>query len=89
MSSENDRDEIVRLAHAVNPVEAHIWEEALQAEGIKCRVTGDYLDVGIGNIPGLRAEVWVRKEDLPRAEEILRSVQERRSHEDEKEEEED
>jgi hypothetical protein len=76
MASESGGDEIVRLAHALNPVEAHIWEEALQQEGIRCRVSGDFLDVGIGNIPGLMAEVWVQKKDLARAQEILRRVQE-------------
>src|SRR5262249_28246603 len=76
MASEPERDEIVRLATAPNPIQAHIWEEALEAEGIRCKVVGDFLDAGVGDIPGLSAEVWVHRTDLARAEEILRQGQE-------------
>jgi hypothetical protein len=65
-------DDIVRLATAMNPVQAHIWEQALQAEGIQCKVVGDFLDAGIGDIAGFRAEVWVHRNDLARAEAILK-----------------
>lgn len=64
-------DEIVCLAKAFNPVQAHVWEEALTAEGIRCKVVGDYLDAGLGDIPGVRAEVWVHKKDLERAKKII------------------
>ncbi len=64
-------DDIVHLASAVNPVEAHVWKQALEEEGIRCRVVGDYLDVGIGDVPGLNAEVWVHKDDLERARAVL------------------
>jgi hypothetical protein len=64
-------DEIVHLASAVNPVEAHVWKQALDEEGIRSRVVGDYLDVGIGDVPGLNAEVWVHKDDLERARLVL------------------
>ena len=67
-------DDIVRVATAANPVEAHIWEEALEGEGIRAKVVGDFLDAGIGDIPGFKAEVWVRRQDLARAEEILESA---------------
>ncbi len=66
-----DRHEIARLAEAANPFQAHIWEQALQQEGIRCQVLGDYLDAGIGDIPGMGAEVWVDAVDLARAEAIL------------------
>jgi hypothetical protein len=66
-----DHDEIVRLATAANPFQAHIWQQALQQEGIRCQVLGDYLDAGIGDIPGMGAEVWVEAADLARAEAIL------------------
>jgi hypothetical protein len=75
MTSE-DRDDLVRLATAANPFQAHIWQQALEEEGIRCRVTGDYLDAGLGDIPGLMAEVWVDRADLARAEKILREHQE-------------
>lgn len=71
-----DQHDIVRLAAAVNPFEAHIWEQALQQAGIRCEVLGDYLDAGIGDIPGMSAEVWVEAADLARAESILREHQE-------------
>jgi hypothetical protein len=66
-----DRDEIVRLATAANPQEAHVWRQALEREGIRAQVVGDYLDAGVGDVPGLRPEVWVRREDLERARSLL------------------
>ncbi len=63
--------DMVRLASAANPFEAHIWEQALLEEGIHCQVLGDYLGGGIGNVPGMRAEIWVEAADLERAEAIL------------------
>jgi hypothetical protein len=64
--------DMVRLAAAANPFQAHIWQQALEREGIRCQVLGDYLDAGIGDIPGVMAEVWVDPADLARAEAILR-----------------
>jgi hypothetical protein len=71
MSTEHP-DDIVRLAHATNPLQAHIWQQALLAEGIQAKVVGDYLDAGWGDVPGAQAEIWVHKDDLARAQEILR-----------------
>ncbi|MFL5242368.1 MAG: DUF2007 domain-containing protein [Gemmataceae bacterium] len=73
--SENPSDEIVRVATAPNPPVAHIWEQALKEEGIRCKIVGDYLDAAYGDIPGLRAEVWVHKEDAERAEAIIRQLE--------------
>lgn len=67
-------DEIVRLATASNPAQAHIWAQGLQNAGIRCRVVGDYLDVGIGDIPGVQAEIWVRQNKLAEAEQVLREL---------------
>lgn len=64
--------DLVRLATAVNPFEAHIWQQALEEEGIRCQVLGDYLDAGVGDIPGIEAEVWVEAADRDRAETVLR-----------------
>src|SRR5579862_5325932 len=66
-----DQHEVVRLAAAANPFQAHIWQQALEQEGIRCQVLGDYLDAGLGDIPGFSAEVWVGTKDLARAEAIL------------------
>lgn len=70
MNSENQQD-LVRLAAAANPFQAHVWRQALEREGVRCEVLGDYLDAGIGDIPGISAEVWVESADLVRAEAIL------------------
>jgi hypothetical protein len=85
MSSPDEHDEIVRLATAANPAEAYIWKEALEEEGITCKVVGDFLEVGVGDIPGLAPELWVRRDSLARAEAILR--EHRRETADESEEE--
>lgn len=70
---ERDPKEIVCLVTAPNPAAAHIWEQALQAEGIQATVVGDYLDAGLGDIPGARAEIWVHRDDVTRAETVLRT----------------
>ena len=64
--------ELVRLTTAANSFQAHIWQQGLESEGIRCQVLGDYLDAGIGDIPGITAEIWVGPADLARAEAILR-----------------
>jgi len=74
---EGEAHNLVRLATAVNPFQAHIWQQALQEEGIRSQVLGDYLDAGVGDIPGIEAEVWVEAADLDRAEAILRQHQDR------------
>jgi hypothetical protein len=68
---------MVRLAAAANAFQAHVWKQALQREGIRCQVLGDHLGAGIGNIPGMEAEVWVEASDLVRAEAILGHEQDR------------
>ncbi|HMF14385.1 MAG TPA: DUF2007 domain-containing protein [Gemmataceae bacterium] len=70
-----DPDEIVRLATARNPFEAHAWEQALREEGIPVKVVGDYLDAGIGDISGFLPELWVRRDDLARAEKLLGALE--------------
>lgn len=71
----HDSQEVVRLATAPNPMQAHIWEQALRSEGIWCKVLGDYLDAGIGDISGLMAEVWIHPQDRLAAEAILQRGQ--------------
>jgi hypothetical protein len=69
-------DDLVRLVTAPNPADAHIWQQALEEQGIRSHVVGDYLGAGIGDIPGMTAEIWVHRDDLARAEEVLRRGQE-------------
>jgi hypothetical protein len=74
MTFENEHN-LVRLATAANSFLAHIWQQGLEREGIRCQVLGDYLDGGIGDIPGITAEIWVEPADLARAEALLRQHQ--------------
>jgi hypothetical protein len=74
MATEHE-DDIVRLVTASNPAQAHIWQQALRDANIKSRVVGDFLDASFGDIPGVRAEIWVHRDDLARAEEVLRQGQ--------------
>jgi hypothetical protein len=69
--SKTPTDDVVRLARAANPQEAHIWRQALEDEGIAATVDGDYLSASIGNLPPTLPEVWVHEKDLARAREIL------------------
>jgi len=64
-------DDIVRLATATNPQEAYLWQQALSEEGIQARVVGDLLDAGVGDVPGIRPEVWVHRNDAERARALL------------------
>jgi uncharacterized protein (DUF302 family) len=70
-----DQPDLVRLAAAANPFQAHIWQQALERKGIRCQVLGDYLDAGIGDIPGITSEIWVEPADAERAEAFLREHQ--------------
>src|SRR5438874_2247064 len=67
-----DANDIVRLVHAPNPAQAHIWEQALRDEGIEAKVVGDYLDAGLGDVSGIQSEVWVHRNQLAAAQEVLR-----------------
>jgi hypothetical protein len=80
-----DARNIVRLARASNPAEAHLIEQVLEEEGIRSQVVGDYLDAGIGDIPGIQAEVWVERDDLARAREVLQNSAHHESLEEENE----
>jgi cytochrome c556 len=64
-------EDMVHLANARNPVEANIWRQALEEEGISCTVVGDLLEAGIGNVGSVTPEVWVHAHDLERARAFL------------------
>jgi hypothetical protein len=64
-------DDIVRLAEASNPQEAYLWKQALEEAGIRAQVVGDYLEAWSGDMIGTRPEVWVHRDDLARAQEII------------------
>jgi hypothetical protein len=62
--SDRHRDEIVRLVTASAPQEAHLLRQALEGQGIPCRVVGEYLG-GFGIVyPGHPGpELWARRQD--------------------------
>jgi hypothetical protein len=68
-------DEIVRLVTASNPQQAHLWRQALEDQGIRYRVVGEYLG-SFGVVPpGYPvAELWVHQEDAERAQGILEGL---------------
>ncbi len=67
-------DEIVRVASAASVAEAYGWRQALQDEGISCKVVGEYLG-GFGIVPtgSVTPEVWVHRNDELRAREVLKT----------------
>lgn len=75
--------EIVQVATASNPAQAHIWQQALTDAGIECKVVGDYLSTGVGTYPGIPAEIWVHQADQARAEAILTEIREKQSEDEE------
>ncbi len=77
--------DVVKLADAANPVQAHIWQQALEDEGIKSHVVGEFLDAGIGDVGSLTPEVWVHTDDLARAQEVLRRGEHAESEDEEDE----
>ena len=65
---------VVRLTTAPNPPIAHIWDQALASAGIRSIVVGDYLDAGLGDVPGMQPEIWVHRDDVQRAEQVLQQL---------------
>jgi hypothetical protein len=65
--------EIVRVASAGTLQEAHAWRMALEQEGIRCQVVGEYLTAGygMGVLPNEYPEVWVHRADLEKAKAVL------------------
>jgi hypothetical protein len=74
-------EEIVRVATAPNPPVANIWAQALKEEGIRCKIVGDLLGTGLGNIPGLQAEIWVHKVDAEGAQAIIDELERKNAEE--------
>ena len=64
---------------ASGPQQAQLWRQALEGQGIRCRVAGDYLgDFGVV-YPGHPApELWVRRDDAERAQALREGLQEAR-----------
>jgi Putative prokaryotic signal transducing protein len=76
MPESKPSDDIVRLATAGDPQEAHLWRQALEGEGIRCHVVGEYLgSFGVAPPGHPVPEVWVLRRDAERARQILDQVQ--------------
>lgn len=71
MYSFHPNEHLISLGTAPNPVLAHIWANALRGEGIECRVVGDFLDAGLGDISGVQPEIWIRRHDKTDAQGVL------------------
>lgn len=77
MSSTNDPFHNARRAHAAwSLFEARLVAEALHSEDIESTIRNDTLIGSIGLLPAgeVQVEVWVHKDDLPRAEAIVHKV---------------
>ena len=83
MSEQAGGEEVVRLVAASSPQEAHLWRQALEDEGVRCRVVGEYLG-GFGIVPPGHPvpELWVHRKDAERASAILEGLQEPRPQHD-------
>ena len=76
MTKPNPTDNIVRLATARDPQEAHLWRQELEDKNVRCRVVGEILgSFGVAP-PGYPVpEIWVLQEDAERARQILERLQ--------------
>jgi hypothetical protein len=76
--SGDSEDRIVRLATASNPQEAVLWQQALEAAGIRCRVVGETLgSFGVVYPGSVQPEIWVFERDIDQAKAILESHRKR------------
>lgn len=71
------QDDVVRVASG-SDVTVRVWQQALDAEGIECRVVGEDLNAGIGTAIGNSVELWVRREDAARAEAVILAAEVRK-----------
>ena len=67
-------NEIICVAKARHPMEAHIWRQALEAEGLHCEVVGEYLLSGEVGTPAA-TELWVHRRNADLARAILQVYQ--------------
>jgi carbon storage regulator CsrA len=77
--SDRHGEEVVRLVTAGSPQEAHRWRQALEGQGIGCRVVGEPPG-GFGVVyPGHPVpELWVHRDHAARAQAVLQGLQDAR-----------
>ena len=68
-------DKIDRVATG-SLVQVELWQQRLRAAGIDSRVVGQDLSTSFGSALTGSIELWVRRSDLARAEEVLRELEE-------------
>jgi hypothetical protein len=60
---------------ASSPQEAHFWRQALEDQGIRCGVVGEYLGSFGVVYPGHpMPELWVHRGDVERARAVLEGL---------------
>ncbi len=59
--------DVVRVASG-SLVEVELWQAALTEAGVESRVVGDDLSAGLGSAMPASIELWVKEEDVARAE---------------------
>ena len=70
-------DEIVCVARGTL-VEVELWEDILTEAGIESKVVGGELTASYGTAMPGSVELWVHRQDVPRAEEAIRYAEQHR-----------
>jgi hypothetical protein len=86
---ERTTGDILCVATAGHPLEAHIWRQALETEGIRCQVVGEFLTLGEGQTHHGGTELWVHEADADLARAILNAYRELAVQSDDEEEDEE
>ncbi len=74
---------MITVYHPLNSIEAHSVKIFLIGEGIEARVTGDYLQGAMGELPALGTlQVQVPEGDAPRARELIGKWEQTRDDDD-------
>lgn len=72
MNAVQTEAQVICLTKVPNPLQAHLWENALRAEGIESQVVGDFDGVGSGDSAVRQPEIWIVRQDWIRARHVLR-----------------
>lgn len=67
--------DVVRVASG-SLIEVEIWQAVLTDAGVESRVVGDDLSAGLGTMLPAPIELWVKQEDVAKAEAAIRYAQE-------------
>jgi len=74
---------VITVSHPLNSIEAHSVKILLIGEDIQARVTGDYLQGAMGELPALGTlQVQVPAADAERARELIEAWAQKRDEDD-------